>query len=181
LISFDFYVEIVHTILLLYLLDLSPEQQTLVIEVQDLGYLNDYIPQGVIQDLLIGSDEAVNDFLVLKAEGDEHPQAVILAHILILDLLLEVLVNGLHQGLPVLAYDTSGSHLLVMFMHDLCRILYGNQFLSLRRASLVPLSPAALSPRAISRVGLTPMNVVWVLGENCFQVILEQDEERGHD
>ena len=119
MISFDFYVKIVHTILLLYLLDLSPEQQTLVIEIQDLGNLNDYIPQGIIQDLLIGSDEAVNDFLVLQAESDKHPQAVILAHILILDLLLEVLVNGLHQGLSVLAYDTSGSHLLVMFMHDL--------------------------------------------------------------
>ena len=88
MISFDLYVEIVHAILLLYLLDLSPEQQALVIKVQDLGYLNDNIPQRVIQDLLIGSDKAVYDFLVLKAEGDEDSQAVILADILILDLLL---------------------------------------------------------------------------------------------
>ena len=106
MVSFNFYVKIVHSILLLYLLYLSPKQQALVIEIQDLRDFNDDIPQGLIQYLLIGPNEAVYDFLVLKAEGDEHPQAVILAHIFILDLLLKVLVNSLHQGLSVLAYDT---------------------------------------------------------------------------
>ena len=103
MVSSDFYVEIVHSILLLYLLDLSPEQQALVIEIQDLWDFNDNIPQGFIQYLLIGSNEAVYDFLVLKAESDEHPQAIILADTLIFDLLLKVFVNGLHEGLSVLA------------------------------------------------------------------------------
>jgi hypothetical protein len=165
----------------LYLLYLSPEQQALVIKIQDLRDFNYNIPQGLIQYLLIGPNEAVNDFLVLKAEGNEHPQAVILAHILILDLLLKVLVNSLHQGLSVLAYGTSRNHLLVVLMLDLRRILYGHQLLSLRRLCLVPLPPAALGPRAISRIGLGPMNLVWVICEYCFQVILEQDEERCHD
>ncbi len=125
MVSSDFYVEIVHSILLLYLLDLSPEQQALVIEIQDLGDFNDNIPQGFIQYLLISSNEAVYDFLVLKAEGDEHPQAIILADTLILDLLLKMFVNGLHEGLSVLAYYTR-SHLLVVFMLDLRWVLHGN-------------------------------------------------------
>lgn len=96
MVSFDFNVEIVHSILLLYLLYLRPKEQALVIEIQDLGDFNDYIPQGIIQYLLVRSNKTVYDFFVLKAEGNEHPQAVIFAHILILDLLLKVLVNGLY-------------------------------------------------------------------------------------
>lgn len=83
-------IEILKPVLLLYLLDLAPEQETLVVEVKHLRDLHNHAAQRVIEDLLISPDEAIDHSLVVQTEFNEDLQSHVLSRMHVFDFLLKV-------------------------------------------------------------------------------------------
>lgn len=79
-------VEVLEPELLLLLLNLTSEEQPLVVEVKDLRDLHYDISEGLIKHLLVSSNEAIDDLFMLKTELNDCFQSLVLSHLLVFDL-----------------------------------------------------------------------------------------------
>ena len=68
----NLYIKVLKSILLLHFLYLTSKEQSLVVKVEHLGYLDYHVSQRFIKHLLIGSDKTIDNFLMFKAEPDEN-------------------------------------------------------------------------------------------------------------
>lgn len=176
------HVEVLEPVTLLHLLGDAAEKESLVVEVKDHRNLEYHVLEGVVQHLLVGPDERVDNLLVLEAETDEYLQPLIFPHMLILDLQLKVLLDRIaERGRLVLAcaalqlrdelllWSLAIAHKLLL---DLFRGLHLHLDVVLRRTPWLLL---------IALGALVEEHEIEVLGvcEDELQVVLKQGEKRG--
>lgn len=92
-------VKVLKPVLLLHLLDLRPKKESLIVEVEDLrGHSHYYVSEGIMQNLLVRPDEAIDHLLMIEAEPNKDLKPFVLSGLLILYFEGQVLINSLHYG-----------------------------------------------------------------------------------